>query len=335
MAMKGSIRALGRGLKRVLEWNLNPIERFLVDHLAREGALNLIVIVGPARSGTTLLYQCLISRFRVGYVTNLVGKFGRTPVCISVLCPLLVGYRRRGDFQSSYGKGRGIAGVNQGHAIWARWFHAASPRRLLSAEEIKMFRGTLRGLQLFCGCPLVIKWPGFAAHIQPLMDAVPEAVIIRLRRNPLHVAKSIYKGRVDLTGSASRPISRSPDGSHCVTYSDPVASVCAYVASIERELDRVLQKYPGSHYSISYEELCLNPTRVLDDFNEWYEAHKGTRLRVVGKLPARFDVSEGPPLNANIVQRMLDKLRELGLCDGTVIQDNTGTWPVDRQSELG
>ena len=45
---------------------------------------NFCFIVGLPRSGSTLLQQILISRYSVGYVSNIVGKFWGNPMVGSI-----------------------------------------------------------------------------------------------------------------------------------------------------------------------------------------------------------------------------------------------------------
>jgi len=325
-----AMHACARIARDCVERMLSPIERRLVQRAS--DPLRIIVIVGPARSGTTLLYQCIAARFRVGYVTNLVGRFPNAPVCASLISRLIPRNSSREMFQSAYGKGKGLGGVNQGHSIWTRWFDESNPQSSLSTEQTAQLRGTLRGLQGSRGIPLVIKWPGFSAHMRPLMEAIPEAAMIRVRRNPLHICKSVYKGRIDLTGSATRPISRTPDGYHLQNEPDPIRSVCNYVYSIEHELDSILSEFPRQHYVISYEELCRAPEKTMCGISRWFQSLAGDELQRRGALPESFTLSRGPSLGQTEQTAMQHELIKLGLLDDASDADHPRAPEQDREA---
>ena len=63
---------------------LMPLERREL-RLTANVTPKVCFVLGPPRSGTTLLYELLLTRFRFAYFSNLAHRFYRTPVAASRL----------------------------------------------------------------------------------------------------------------------------------------------------------------------------------------------------------------------------------------------------------
>lgn len=299
---------------RIVQVPLYPLEKSLSKDVNKD--CQIIVILGPARSGTTLAYQCLLTKFKVGYINNLIACFPKIPIYASILSSFLSLNTFVPDFNSRYGKTEGLSGPNQGNRIFSRWFDRKNSRHLLSEKSVKEFRYTLNILSKKLGSPLVLKWPGFSAHIKPLMEAIPDIAIIRIKRNPFHTAKSIFKGRIELTGSSYKPISRDPRGGYVGSNKDPFKSVCEYIYYVEQELDEVIYKnYSTNCFEISYSNLCEQPNVVMYQFHDWYRERTGRNLIKRLDLPDHFSISEGPELSSEYESRLKMELRNIGIKD--------------------
>jgi hypothetical protein len=80
----------------------------------------IIIVVGPPRSGTTLVAQYLINTFDVCYLNNLTALFPNSPITANVLFGRMARLGA-GDYDAFYGKSRGLSGANDGLYIWDRW----------------------------------------------------------------------------------------------------------------------------------------------------------------------------------------------------------------------
>ena len=84
-----------------------------------------VFIIGPPRSGTTLLFQVLIARYTFGYFSNWMAQFPESPIAAAWL------YRRLWptsgvpqDYASVSGETQGNSGPNESGSFWYRWFRA-------------------------------------------------------------------------------------------------------------------------------------------------------------------------------------------------------------------
>jgi hypothetical protein len=284
-----------------------PIAKYHLRHSV--DAQSPFCIIGPARSGTTLAHQCLVARFQLGYLPRFVSLFPRNSLLAASIWQLVNQKRSKTNhFKSHYGKGKGLAGIHQGHTIWRRWFKWDKPNAPLSAKERETFKKTIFGLGKSLGTPFSFKWPGFAAHFQELSICLPKAFFVIIDRDTLPLAKSIYKGRVDLHGTPNQAISRSPDGSHLNPGTDPISDILSYIFAVRLELLKTMNTMDSNRYCvIKYEELCSSPTAVIESVGRAYEKWSKNQLSNGSPLPKAFKVANGPDLRQEVETKIKEE----------------------------
>ncbi|HLB84108.1 MAG TPA: hypothetical protein VJK00_05210, partial [Steroidobacteraceae bacterium] len=67
-------------------------------------------VISLPRSGSTLLYQLLLQRFRLAYFSNLMAAFPDSPVTVAVISGWLGGQDPPEDVASTFGATRGWRG---------------------------------------------------------------------------------------------------------------------------------------------------------------------------------------------------------------------------------
>ena len=102
----------------------------------------MILVVGPPRGGTTLVYQVLAHCLDVSYTSNLMGLFPRSPITANRLCSPFLPTRPTADFRSYYGQSSRLSGGHDGFFIWNRWLgdDRYAPRTDLSESEVAKMR---------------------------------------------------------------------------------------------------------------------------------------------------------------------------------------------------
>lgn len=140
--------------------------------------------------------------------------------------------------------------------------------------------------------PCLNKWIGHIAHLEPLLEAFPSSVFVRVRRDPRWVAPSVLRMRIDFGGDAAKSVSRTPPGFAIHRRAPPIEQVCEYVLAVETALDGLCDRIGDERFfELSYDALCQSPRRLLRDFGEWYEARAGVRLETRGDIPEHFTPS--------------------------------------------
>jgi len=117
----------------------------------------LVLIVGPPRSGSTLLYQALARYANVSYLTNLTSMFPRSPISSASLFQaygqrptksFAMGLFAKRSFakssQNYYGQTPGLRSPNDGFEVWNRWlgedrYQAPETLEPASAKQMRRF----------------------------------------------------------------------------------------------------------------------------------------------------------------------------------------------------
>src|SRR5262245_7661616 len=104
-------------VRRLVTNGLVTLERRRLAPPERLAHSPLFVISLP-RSGSTLLYQLLLQRFRLAYFSNLMAAFPLSPATIAAASAWFGGQSPPRDFASNFGATRGWRGPNQGWRLW-------------------------------------------------------------------------------------------------------------------------------------------------------------------------------------------------------------------------
>ena len=250
-----------------------PMDRLLAEHERRlvdrapETTMPLILIVGGARTGTTLLYQLSVEHLVASYLPNLSAAFPRSP--LTATAALMRNWDRsvRGT-QNYYGQTPGPRGPNEGFHVWNRWLGSDryTPVPNLdesSAHEMRQFFGAWTAK---FPRPFVNKNNRNTASIRMLSEALPTAVFIGVTREPFFAAQSLIRARRTVQGDEH--IGWGLNSHNATTEAGSLAYLDDIAEQVHRS-DTMLQEQlaslpPSRCQLVSYEEICDNPAEVLD-----------------------------------------------------------------------
>jgi len=274
-----------------------------------------IFIVGPARSGTTLIYQSIIYYFNVSYFSNSMTFFPSVPAITAKILSYVNGCSSPKNFSSNYGKVKGWNAPSQGHQIWIRWFpkNQSANRLEFSQANKRKLTGTLSYIEKCYQAPFVNKWPGFSVYLLQLASAFPNALFIRVQRDYLQNAQSILKGRYDLTGDPGKSISRVPVSYKQYEGRDYIEQVCAYLYGIEEQLKFDIQKIGSDKvFNVRYEDFCTQPLNIMRQLKDWYDSMSGRSISIRNNdFPDKFHISKTQKIDDSELEVLNRKLKEL------------------------
>jgi hypothetical protein len=283
---KQAVRAGVQALLRPIEAKLRQPATGGLDHAP-------VFIVGPPRTGSTLLYQLLVRRYRFCYFSNLLNRFPRAPLALAELSSWCGGFDPADDYCSRYGSTRGWCAPNQGRECWVTWLpespNAVDPRGVGSAAKMQI-RATVAGMQRISGRPFINKWPPNSVRVRLLAEIFPRALFVRISRATDATVLSILRGRRELCRRGSGWFSVKPPGFEQVMKDRaPEAQAAWQVEAIERAIDDDAQDV-GAHrfIHVRYEELTDAPRQVLDRVAAFYAQAAGTRLEKRCEVPDGF-----------------------------------------------
>lgn len=232
-----------------------------------------VFILGPARSGTTLVYQAIYHSGKWCSFSNLEERYFFLANTVALLTSP-IRPRVPADFSSVYGKTVGWFNIAQGSRIWGQYLPPRYPDCSLdelSARDVRLLR-KLPGLRERCsGAPLLSKWPGFAANPWLLPEIYPDAYFAIVTRDVLDNALSVLKGREVLVGDTRKSISRVAPGYRKYIHEDDFTLCAAYVITCASELDAFAQRYQERVATCQYELFCADPKGWLASFYDRYD----------------------------------------------------------------
>jgi hypothetical protein len=275
--------------RRIAMAALAPIERRGLERAAELPPPRTVFIIGPPRSGTTLLYELLAMRFGFAYFSNAAHRLPHTPITATRLFrPLIRGWR--GTFQSDYGRLRGWGAPSEAGWIWDRWmggFEAMEADDLDPAAALEL-RCSIAAVADALGGPFLAKNVAHSVRMRALDRIFPDAVFIALRRDEGDVIRSIYRMRQrrlgEPGGGLSAWLSVRPRGWESHRNRPPIEQIAAQVFGVQCDIGRdALAIGPGRLHCVQYEELASDPRCELERIRMFMAGH--------GILPPpRFDV---------------------------------------------
>lgn len=260
----------------------------------------ILLVVGPPRSGTTLVYQVLSEQLPVSYFDNWGAMFPSSTITAS---RLLKRYskRSRSSYHSYYGNTAGFRGVNDGFHVWNRWLgndRYSVPEDIDPDTREDMQRFFAAWSEAF-GLPLLNKNNRNTFCLALLASVLENAVFVVVTREPVFAAQSLLIARKDIQGDtavgwglgANRPRS-GPELS-------PLEDVADQVRFIYGRLHDQLERVPRERVvHVRYEDFCGEPARLVARMMEVLRERSTETKPYDSVAPAMLS----PLANANTIQ---------------------------------
>jgi LPS sulfotransferase NodH len=260
-----------------LDGVLAPVERSVTARF-RMPENPVVLVVGPPRSGTTLLMQWLASTGRFAYPTNLLSRFYSAPWIGAKIQQLLTDpdYDFRGEmfdlqasvsFESSLGKARGALAPHEFWYFWRRFLPNEELRHLSPAEEAAIdgpgLAAGLAALEDVLAKPLALKGMIVQYNIPAISRIFDRVLFLHVMREPFYNVQSLLEARQEYYGTRDTWYSAKPEeyeklvGADCYTQ---VAGQVHYThAAIEDGASRI---DPARSMRVRYETLCDDPAAI-------------------------------------------------------------------------
>jgi len=269
----------------------------------------LVILLALPRSGSTLTYQALVHSLQPLYLSNLWNLLYAIPWTGGALSKRrCIAYHS--DFRSSYGFVEGICGPAEGLRFWSYWGGMGlNDTEKVSSSQLLMKRASYLRCVISSltedSAPFVTGYLGHVLAVQRLQEWFPEAVFVRLHRDPLSNAASILRSR---QSGSSDWFSVFPHECEDVRGKGVHQEVAAQVYWLNRRLDSVDENNRTIH--IHYEDLCNSPSATVGHVIE-----KCNRLELAvemkNSLPQSFQYRLASPGDSDGNAKLHDELMRL------------------------
>ena len=221
-----------------------------------------LFIVGAPRTGTTILYQSLLTRFPLTYISNVESMLFTTPTLAHRWTHNSKdSLEDKGD-KNVYGYVKGLTGPSEAGAFMRYFLDDAAKRR-------KDFDTRLQAMAVMSDRPVLSKNTFNTYRIDKIYEAIPDAFIIWITREHDSLHKSIMTMRKTLGGESAEWVGAGQpeaDVLEGMTISDQVTY---QINSITDTLNTALTK-DRPHVIVKYEDFCSDREQVLDNIMKVY-----------------------------------------------------------------
>lgn len=307
-----SWEAQQRSSRHARDPELERLLRLLNEHLERarpflprpaQPAKPVVLVVGCARAGSTLLMQWLARTGLVAYPTNLISRFYKDAYVGALVHRILFDLDHRGEvfpdkpvgsvFRSELGRTQGADAPHDFGYFWRNHFAfgvlQSEAVRTPDAEGIAALRGDAAAMELVFGKPVMLKAMELNWHIPLLRSIFPDSVFLFIRRDPMANAASLVKARRDFFGDERSWYSYKPTEYPLIKELPAWEQTIAQVICTNRAVEGHLKDVPANDaIEVRYEEFCADPAVLHKRLSE----RLGSGLAYEG--PASFKISSRP-----------------------------------------
>jgi len=265
---------------------------------------SLVFIVGAPRSGTSIAFQYITQRLNVSFPTHFCALFPQAPALSLVLSDAL--FRRPHRCLRSihgFSIGDGLRGPNE----WETLFRDRVCKRLRQGRNLAPeFDRLLWGIDLWIDRPVIVKALNVSLSIGSFAQIVPRSKFLWVDRDPLSVARSIYRAKRREGKMASQIWYVSNDALESMTFGSEAEQIASQVTLIRDSIASSFEMLPDNRRErLSYHDLCTHPERQIEKVAKWLGSHITLRS---GEQLSRLDEAISKPLDDQKVDEDLHRL---------------------------
>jgi len=291
---------------RIINKNLKSGESLQVKNPDAPLSHSVIFILGAPRSGTTLLYQSLITAFDFSFFSNIHCSLFGAPWLIERLINPNQKYHSS-SFSSKLGKVKGWNAPSECGPFWYRFF-PKNPQYAtadtVESDKMKQLRTSLHAFLNASQKPILFKNVINTLRLEPLMKILPEALFIVIRRDLTDTAHSILKARKEQSGSYEEWFSLRPPNIKKLKKYPPHIQAVEQVKTAYSLIDTAEQKSPDKFFNIRYENFCADPELSLQKLYDFLESNNVT-VEAKNKLPDSFPMSSQIAIDNTLYNNLL------------------------------
>lgn len=281
---------------------LNPVENEVIREY-NVPRFPILLLVGCARSGSTLVSQWLANIGEFAYPTNFLSRFYSAPYIGAKIQQMLTNpkYRYRDEFSdfgspisyaSELGKTSGVLAPNEFYYFWRRFFKYGDIQYLDQADieqvDTKKFCAELAAIEAVFEKPLVMKAMIINWNISFIYQTLPKVIFMYIKRDPGYNAQSLLEAREKFLGNRKNWYSFKPIEYPLLEYLDPYQQVAGQVYYTNHAIEEELKLVPTEHWmQVNYEEFCQSPEKIYLDMRKKMALHD-YNLSHKYKGPKRF-----------------------------------------------
>ncbi len=275
-----------------------------------------IFVLGPPRSGTTLISQVITSYFKVGCVSNLMAAFWQAPICGLRLTAKLSNEPLSSSFNSDYARTTGLFEPHEFGYFWSEVLHygelAKNANVALEPKDWEKLATILNNISHVYGGPFLHKNILCNWHAAKLAQLLPNAIFVVASRDQIDTASSLLGMRQNMLGDWQKWMSAKPAAFDFLEAMDVYHQVVGQVYFLQQELDEQLEQISSDRVlRVDLQEFCDGTEQFLRRLESMVSSRSGTSLLSRGVELPSFSYRESTESEAILRQKLEAALRNL------------------------
>ena len=279
--MANILKSVIRGATHTI---LQPLESSLLKQ-SGDAYTPPVFIIGAPRSGTSLLYELMVTNYKFSYFSNLANIFYKSPLAVSYFGKLIIN-NWEGSSKSNYGTLQGLGAPSEAGAIWGRWipeFHYLDQTVEFKQKFFSEAPGIINRMQKIFSAPFINKNVMHSVHMKLLDSIFPGCIFIDIRRNAAANVRSIINAKEKGGGPALDSDgwwSVKPRGAEKYFGSTSEEKACAQISLLRKDIEDSVNFIGSDRYlMVTYEDICDNTEQNLSKIKNFIEQHCNSIIR--------------------------------------------------------
>lgn len=286
------IKKIGKSIQHFNFFPLNYLEKVIIPDKVQP--VNLLAIVGPPRTGSTLVYMLLAQAFHVYYLSNFEYVFYKIPYIAYLLRNCFNRHFSPKNYNSNYGYIPHLFAPAEANLFWEYWFDyfIIEKEPTFSMKKINYIKKVISNLVYEHNHTFLSGWNPQIFYMNHTFNIFDNCLFVMVRRDLIDVCISIYKTRESLNKDVNQWYSLKPAQCQVEEQSSCYDQIARQVYYIYQKADQYKSKLGNNFIDISYKELCLIPYEVLERIQK-YANLNGIKLETsnLNNIPMSFQYS--------------------------------------------
>ena len=240
----------------------------------------VVLVIGPPRSGTTVMMQWLANLGHFAYPSNLLSRFFGAPYVGGLIQRLifdpkynykdeLISSQFAPNFHSDLGKTKGPLEPNEFWYFWRRFVDIDQAEKLTANQIANMdkagFLSGIASLQAVFKKPWAMKGILLQYDLQLLDEMFPKLLLISMDRSTDHNSLSLLKAREKYFGDRGSWFSVRPPGYEQLQHLSPAEQVVGQVEFTKQSIQRETQCIDSNRWlKVDYQDFCQSPKSTFE-----------------------------------------------------------------------
>jgi hypothetical protein len=287
-------------MQRVYQKYLGPLS-FKVEKKLRPRSTETeptpVWIIGPPRSGSTLLYNSLVNTYRFTYFSNFAAELYYSPY-LALSIERYLPFSKNSSYQFDQGDTKKLAAPHESWKFLYRWFPEGYENVYLTEDDISEkdaaeFRQTMQSLIALDQGPFILKNTFNSMRIKALRNIFPQSLFIVCQRDPVDIAQSIFRAR-KATGDVKQWFGAAPKEFNDIKSLEIHEQIVKQVYYINRQIEEDEKNLGLSDdmVYVRYKDFCQDTKAAMEEISDFLERHS-LILKQINSVPSHFDYRSG------------------------------------------